>query len=394
MATTHYPVIEIRGSAYDRGLQHGEQARDRVAASVEIYRERFARTAGLDWKAAVARGRGFGRSIKKLDPEIYEEMRGIAKASGFGIGEIVAINCRTEILFGARNRKRRKAHEDAHECTTIGVTPSGAAGGKTLLGKNWDWIDACRDSVIVVRAEVDEGPNFVMVVEAGMVGRDGLNEDGIAVTGNLLNSTKDGQASGIPVPIVRRRVFNSRSLDQALRAVLDADRAASTNYVIAHESGMIINFEASPEQVYPVYPEQGLLTHSNHFTAIAAQVQGIDCSTGGDTLYRNQRARDLLAAKSGAITIANIQETLRDHAGYPLSICRHVDSDRGNSGTMSIASIVMDIEARTVYIASGPPCIYDYQAVTVPGALPPPVVPAPAPTADALPEPLRVGTLA
>jgi isopenicillin-N N-acyltransferase-like protein len=375
MATAHYPVIEIGGSAFDRGVQHGEQARDRVAASIGIYQERFARTAGLEWDDAVEHGRGFGKSIEALDPLIFEEMRGIATGAGFTIDEIVAINCRTEILFGARNRDKGVAHEDAHECTTIGVPPNGAAGGKTLLGKNWDWIDACQDSVIIVRAEVDEGPNFVMVVEAGMVGRDGLNEDGIGVTGNLLNSTKDGKTSGIPVPIVRRRVFNSRSLDMALRAVLDADRAASTNYVIAHESGVIINFEASPEQVYPVYPENGLLTHSNHFTAVAAQVQGIDCATGGDTLYRNQRARDLLAAKAGELTVADLQEALRDHAGYPLSICRHVDAERGNSGTASIASIVMDVGARTMYVASGPPCSYEYQTVTVPGAVPSAVAP-------------------
>ncbi|MDP6606896.1 MAG: C45 family autoproteolytic acyltransferase/hydrolase [Dehalococcoidia bacterium] len=368
MAAAHYPVIEVGGSPYERGRQHGEQARDRVAQSIEIYRDRFARTAGLQWDEAVEHGRGFGASIEALDPDIHTELRGIADGAGFTLDEIVAVNCRTEILFGARNRERGQAHEDAHECTTVGVPPNGSAGGKTLLGKNWDWTAACQDSVIVVRAEVDEGPNFVMVVEAGMVGRDGLNEDGIAVTGNLLNSTKDGQTAGIPVPIVRRRVFNSRSLDAALRAVLDADRAASTNYVIAHESGVIINFEASPEQVYPVYPENGLLTHSNHFLAVAAQVQGIDCATGGDTLYRHRRARDLLESKAGALTVEDIQEALRDHAGYPLSICRHVDAERGNAGTASIASIVMDVAERTVYVASGPPCSNEYRAVTVPGS--------------------------
>ncbi len=383
MATEHYPVIEVGGSPYERGHQHGEQARDRVAKSIEIYRERFARSAGLEWDAAVERGRGFGASIEALDPDIYTELRGIADGAGYGVDEIVAVNCRTEILFGARNRARGQASEDAHECTTIGVPPNGSAGGRTLLAKNWDWSAACQESVIVVRAEVDEGPNFVMVVEAGMVGRDGLNEDGIAVTGNLLNSTKDGQTTGIPVPIVRRRVFNARSLDGALRAVLDADRAASTNYVIAHESGVIINFEASPEQVYPVYPENGLLTHSNHFLAVAAQVQGIDCATGGDTLYRHRRARDLLESKAGELTVEDIQEALRDHAGYPLSVCRHVDADRGNAGSASIASIVMDVGNRTVYVASGPPCSHEYRAVTVTGA----TQPADAPTAPAVATP-------
>ena len=110
-------------------------------------------------------------------------------------------------------------------------------------------------------------------------------------------------------------------------------------------------------------------------TSLAQVWAGGDCATGGDTLYRNQRARDLLAAKAGELTVADLQEALRDHAGYPLSICRHVDAERGNSGTASIASIVMDVGARTMYVASGPPCSYEYQTVTVPGAVPSAVAP-------------------
>ena len=62
---------------------------------------------------------------------------------------------------------------------------------------------------------------------------------------------------------------------------------------------------------------------------------------------------------------------------------RHVDADRGNAGSASIASIVMDVGNRTVYVASGPPCSHEYRAVTVPGA----TQPADAPTAPAVATP-------
>lgn len=365
MQQHHYPVIRVSGSAYERGRQHGELARERVAKSVEIYRKAFSDSAKLDWSDVLDRARGFAQVIGEVNPAILEEMTGIADGAGFEREEIVAINCRTEILFGGHGAL---GVSESHECTTIAVSPNASEGHKTLIGKNWDWRSVCQESVIILQAEQDEGPNFVMVVEAGMVGRDGFNEHGIAVCGNLLRSALDGSKPGEPVPLIRRRILDSRRLVDALGAVLCADRAASTNYLIAHEAGVIVNFEASPGQVYPVYPERGLLTHSNHFTATAAQVQAIGCNVSPDSLFRNQRVRDLLEPKIGRITVADIQEALRDHAGYPRSVCRHPDEREPLAQrSASIASIVIDLTDRVMYVASGPPCCHEYQTVTLPG---------------------------
>lgn len=360
MGNPPYPVIAVAGSARERGRQHGEAARERVARSIEIYRAAFEGGPGLSWEAALDRARGFAAQIRAADPAILEEMHGIAEGAGFRPEEIVAINCRTEILFG------RAA--PAHECTTIAVTPRASRDGTTILAKNWDWRAACMESVIVLQARQDDGPDFVMLVEAGMVGRDGFNEHGIAVCGNLLRSSLDGSRPGVPVPLIRRRVLNSRRLDDAIGMILHAERAASTNYIVAHESGVVIDFEASPERVYPVYPIQGLLTHSNHFTATAALVHGIGLDAGPDSLYRIERPREALEPKLGQITIADVMEALRDHAGYPKSVCRHVDErEPAHKQSASIASVVIDLGAKVMYVASGPPCCHAYQAVTLPG---------------------------
>lgn len=362
---TSYPVIQVSGSALERGLQHGETARDRVIQSVEIYKSAFAERANLSWPEVLERAKGYADVIGSVAPNVLTEMNGIAEGAGLRSEEIVAINCRTEILFG----HQATAGSTPHECTTIAVSPNASRNHKTLVGKNWDWKAICQDSVIILQVDQDDGPNFVMVVEAGMIGRDGFNEDGIAVCGNLLRSTLDGSKPGEPVPLIRRRILNSRRLDDALGAVLQAGRAASTNYLITHESGTIVNLEASPGQAYPVYPDQGLLTHSNHFTATAAEVQAIGCDVSPDSLYRNQRARDLLQPKIGDITIEDIQNTLRDHTGFPRSICRHPDDrDSETQRSASIASIVMDLTDRVMYVASGPPCSHEYVSVTLPAS--------------------------
>ncbi len=366
-----YPVLDVGGTPYELGRQHGELARERVGRSVEIYRTAFQRSAGQDWTRAVERAVGFAETIQALDPDLLEEMRGIADGAGFRLEEIVAINCRTEILYGSPAPARPIPEAErpaACECTTIAVTPAATASGTTILGKNWDWRADCLDTVVIVRATPERGPRFVMTVEAGMVARDGFNEHGIAVTGNLLQSVRDGGRRGIPVPVIRRRILNSRRLDDALGAVLKAERAASTNYVIAHESGIVVNLEASPDQVYALYPERGLLTHSNHFLAVAAQVQAIDRNIGPSSLYRHRRARDLVEPKLGRVTVEDVQAALRDHVGFPMAICRHPDErEAPHARSASIASIVTDLGARVVWVASGPPCCHPYRPITLPG---------------------------
>jgi isopenicillin-N N-acyltransferase like protein len=363
-----YPVISVSGDAYSRGCQHGQQASDRVAESVEIYRTAFERRNNLAWADVTERARDYAKAIGDWDRDILTEMQGIADGAGFSLDEIVAINCRTEILFGARHRNTHDS--TAHECTTVAVGPNASAGGKTLIGKNWDWRSRCRDSVIVLQVEQDTGPDFVIIVEAGMVGRDGFNEAGISVCGNLLRSTKDGGDAAIPVPILRRRIINSTRIDDAISAVTRSQRAASTNYLIAHESGIIIDFEATPEQVYPVYPSGGLLTHSNHFISPTAQVHGVEAYSAADTLYRQQRAWDLLETRIGSITVEDIQAVLRDHAGYPKSICRHDDErDDPEDYSSSIASLVIDLTDRVMWVASGPPCCNEYRPVGLPNQM-------------------------
>lgn len=361
MLNQPYPIIPVAGSARERGRQHGEQARDRVARSIEIYRKAFGEGPKLQWAEVLERASEFGRQIESVEPGILEEMHGIAEGSGFKLEEIIAINCRTEILYGSN-----QPASNAHECTTIAVGPNASRDGTTILGKNWDWKAECQESVIILQARQDDGPDFVMVVEAGMIGRDGFNEHGIAVAGNLLRSTLDGTRPGIPVPLVRRRVLNSRRIDDAFNAIMAAERAASTNYIVAHESGIIVNFETSPEQVYPIYPDAGLLTHSNHFTATAALVHGIGRDVSPDSLYRIQRVRDLLEPKIGDITVEDIQNALRDHAGHPRSVCRHAEYDR--DGSASIASIVTDLGRMEMHVTSGPPCEHPYQTVGLPGS--------------------------
>src|SRR6185437_6020723 len=102
MTEQTFPVVRVSGTPFEIGRQHGTEARERVSRSVAIYRDAFARDAGLHWPSVLKQSTEFAHRIETYDANILAEMAGIAGGAGFTLEEIVAINCRTEILFGNR----------------------------------------------------------------------------------------------------------------------------------------------------------------------------------------------------------------------------------------------------------------------------------------------------
>lgn len=352
-----FPVIDVSGDAYECGQLYGAQAAERVARTVAFYLGSFERKK-LSLAEVRERAREYSSQIAAIDAELMRELEGIAAGAEQHVDDIVAVNCRTELLYGGMG-----GEVAATECTTIAVLPEATRDGGILIGKNWDWRNSQVDAVVVLRVRQTDRPAVVMVVEAGMVGRDGFNEDGIMVCGNLLVSTRDRGRVGVPVPILRRRIMHARHYYEAIDVLAHAPRGASGNYLIAHRDGVAIGLETTPDDLYPIYPERGLMTHSNHFQSLVAQVSGVTKYYTGDTLYRDFRARQLLEPHLGGITVDHIKHVLRDEFGAPRAICRTPHEYPGHDPTMTIASMVFDLKQNLLHVAPGQPTRSEYQAV-------------------------------
>ena len=357
-----FPVISIEGDAHACGVQHGERAADRVAKTIDFYLGVFGRRSGLTLPDVRERARSFLLQIEAIDTAIAAELKGIAVGARQQLEDIVAVNCRTELMYGASRGNRA-----ATECTTIVALPSATRDKGVIIGKNWDWRSPVVDSIVLLRVRQTDKPALSLIVEAGMVGRDGFNEHGIVVCGNMLTSSADTGKVGVPIPVLRRRILNSRHYYEAIDILTRSPRGASGNYVLAHRDGVAIDFETTPDQVYAVYPERGLLTHANHFQSLVAQAQGVGNSYNGDSLYRDFRARELLEPKIGSITVDDVKAVLRDEFGAPRAICRAPHEYPGQGSTMTVASMVFDLQHEIMHVAAGQPNRSEYQPVHLPG---------------------------
>ena len=95
------PLVQLTGSPYQQGRQHGEQLRSRLAHNIDVYFYRFGEEAGLTRPEVLRRAALYRPQIARQNPAYFRGLEGIAAGSGFPLDEIVALNVRYEILYYA-----------------------------------------------------------------------------------------------------------------------------------------------------------------------------------------------------------------------------------------------------------------------------------------------------
>jgi isopenicillin-N N-acyltransferase-like protein len=349
------PIFSLKGNPKELGFQHGTRYREMVQKNVHLYFRLFKHYAGLDRHQAISLAGRFIPAILAFDPAILEEMKGISQGAGVEFEEILAINTRTELMYPEQLAT-------GGECTALAVLPEATAEGEMLLGQNWDWKPHLKDSTVLLELEQEERPNVVTLTEAGIVGKIGLNSAGLGACLNILKSSIG--LVGVPIHVLMRGILNCERMGDAIRKIVSQDRGSTNNCLIAHREGVAMDFEMAPNQWEFIYPDKGILVHTNHFTSDRLKALETNVVQYPDTLLRLGRARQKLMEKEGRLTIENLKDVLRDHFNHPNSICRHPDErDPELEHAQTVASIIMNLTRKEVHIASGPPCENEYQTV-------------------------------
>jgi len=107
-------------------------------------------------------------------------------------------------------------------------------------------------------------------------------------------------------------------------------------------------------------PEDGLLLHTNHLLHAQPGVTDVSLWAMPDSAVRLQRARAIAGA--GDRSRAALTAMLSDHADWPRSICAHPDEHQPKlDQTATVASVVMDLGERRLWLADGQPCQTQYR---------------------------------
>lgn len=360
------PLLTTDGDAHARGLAHGRRFTREVADNVETYLRRFA-ASGLGRDQAFAEADRWLAAIGAQSPSYAEEMRGIADGSGQTEATIALLNARYELAFtllGQEAKKGELVEVEADGCTTFGLEPQVTADRHAWLGQNWDWLEGVHGRTFVLHARRKDKPSFVCLTEAGIAGgKMGVNECGIGLVENGLASSHDGRNPYCkPFHVRCREVLEAERFDEASRPVTDTPRTCSANFVIGAAGGEIVDIETSPDHASRLTPDEGILTHSNHFLT-GGHGESLLEKIAPNTLQRVARMRHLLEPHRGAITFDHMRAAAADHVGAPYAICRHPDPSQPSARrTMTTGAVLIDLDARVMHVANGPPCSNEYVA--------------------------------
>ncbi|HVP08271.1 MAG TPA: C45 family peptidase [Burkholderiales bacterium] len=320
-----FPLIELSGEPHARGLAYGKAARERVHRSLALYRGELERR-GVQMGEIHKLARDFTPHVSSYDAAYLEEMRGIAEGAGVALEDVVFINCRTEMMFGARTMIEQGKHDG---CTAVIVLPQASADGALIHAHNWDWRQECVDTGVVLKIRRSQGPDMLVFVEAGGLARHGLNAAGVSVTGNFLSCDRDFRTGGkVPLALLRRKFLEAGNLADAMRSAWGSHLACSTNVMLAHApasgEGEAVNLEMAPDEIFWITPEDGLLVHANHWINPVAQAKLRDTGIAVtvDTVYRQRRVESRVRGAKGKLSVQDLKDALGDKYGWPDSVLR------------------------------------------------------------------------
>src|SRR5919201_140889 len=330
-----FPHIRVEGSPIERGRSYGEQAAARVRRSIDAYREVFAHYAGWDWPKVTSEAMRYREPIERFGPRYLEEMQGVAEGAGVPFEDVLAINVRTEVMFAAKARTSEEGGRRVGECSAFAVLPEAGLNGHTLIGQNWDWLLPSFDTVVVLEAKQVEGPDFVTVVEAGLLAKTGMNSSGIGLVTNALVTDLDRGEPGVPYHLVLRGILDAENLSDALAIAQRGFRSSSANYLAATTDHTDVSFWVMP-----------------------------------DSPFRLERLGSAVARRDGKLSIADFRSILADNANHPSGICCHPDArmDVYDQGA-TVASVLMDLDEKRMWVADGHPCTNPYRELDYAGFL-------------------------
>ncbi|MBI4140701.1 hypothetical protein HY485_02575 [Candidatus Woesearchaeota archaeon] len=245
------PELVFRGTPHQIGEEHGECLRREIQQTFEVYKELWK----LSDEQICGEVKKYAVMVFKYLPHLDEEIEGIACGARVPVEQIYAINARTELLKDAA----------MIECTSLGITAECSQWGNVVLAQNWDWLNSVKGLARIVELVPAGKPRIKTLIEPGMVAKIGLNDAGVGVCLNYLDTPVDLLREGVPVHVVVRAVLESASVQDSFRKVLKFRRSACAHYLIGSADNTVISLEATPDEISQLACKE-IVTHTNSYS--------------------------------------------------------------------------------------------------------------------------------
>ena len=344
------PYIEVRGSHREVGRQIGQRCQPQIRAMLSTLRDDL--PPKVSWDDMLRQSSLYLKSSQTVYPQYVDELEGIAEGAGVSFDEIFLSMCEElwETAAWVEWDSTRRG------CTDLAARGPATLDGSTLIAHTNDLLPESETNLVILKIKAGDEPEILGVSSGGVGISAGFNAAKISLTGNQLDN--NDIRPGVPRLLVVRAILASRFLSEAMDHCLLPQRASSYNNVVADGNGEVYSMEGSATDCEPIYIDENILAHANHYVSPAMRKFEADRNLIGNSVVRYNRAMRLLRENYGKLTPQLFQKLLADHAGYPTSICKH------GLETVTVFSIIIQLEQLRAWIGRGPACeatYFEYQ---------------------------------
>ena len=343
IAAHTFPLVEVSGTGYELGYQHGAQA----APLIQRYLLYMERITGLTRDRLCRNALVFLPLIERFSPACLEEVRGLAAGADLTFEEALLCQARAEAAYPPQGG-----------CTAFALTGDATAGGQTLAGQNQDLPPEYAEVAILLHVKPSDGrPRALIFTFAGQLGYVGMNQLGVCLFANALYDYQ--WQLGLPKYVMKRALLEQPNVEAGVELLRQHRLCSANNLVMADRHGHLADVEVRPEGIALYaddHPHQRV--HTNHH--ITSEFEGLETNSLPNSCPRLNRMRALIQENWGGITVDTMKRILADHANDPGGICRH-----GEGGWHSISGYIAEADEGVLHVRRGHGCLGTWQSYAV-----------------------------
>lgn len=322
--------LHLTGNPADIGGKHGEVLRTNIERAIDVYRPFFARAENEILSAA----KHFRTVISEFSADFAIEINAIAEGANVDPLWIYALNARSELMSDM-------ARSQIGECTALYFNQT------SILGQNWDWAQAQEELIALATIERNDGHKIFMMIEPGIIGKIGLNNQGLGLGFNFLFTDKP--TNGLPLHVVNRAVLECSNITDA-RALLEKTAAGkSGNILIGNDLGQGFDMEFNGDQFIEAPVSENHFAHTNHF--IDQHFIGPDPMHANSVIRLNKAIE--LADDLQSWQVSDMKRLLADRSSAPDPILREYEEHEVYGKLGTVCTIIMDLKARQMHFRKG-----------------------------------------
>ena len=362
------PVIHLKGTAYERGVQHGRTLKKEIAEVYKKWKNNIRKDTKSDPDSVIRdflQTTNFTPAIRKWTPETLDEVRGIADGSGQTYDDVFAFQLIDE-YWGYLDRKEHLSADGKEHCSAMGVAGSGNTPGYVAQNIDLDtWMHGYQ--VLLHIEGTRDTPEQYHMSCAGSLGLAGMNGNGIGIVVNALTDMRNS-VDGLPVAYILRGMLLKKNGSEALAFMHQVKHASGQNYVIGVQDS-VYDFEASANQIvrYTPMKNPNVVYHTNHALVnhdVKPWYEEYHKQILAGPVRKNStltRFEAVAAKYAGAAdySVELAKNTLRSKDSEKYPVCITYDP---NKGAYTFSSVVFTLGSRPmVEVTLGSPDQSEYQ---------------------------------